>query len=336
MASPPAATSLTELPPELLSMVFEHIPVRDLFPSCFLICKSLLQVVDSEFSWRQRCYSSVSSCSSAPEKFSSEPEPEAEESSSWKATFREQHAMQWDLHHHTLPPQEAEAVRQEVEVAVQGSCAKPTLSGPKQNLFLCKRQVRWEKRGGRSSYVSVRSKVAFTPQSAQKQRSFEFMIKGYISTHVFGVGLVDDSWDCRLHAHVKGYHPRSWMWWSQKQCIHNIIGYGLESDQVKRHVKAGWERGDVIGVLVNFSEEKEDEFHRSITFFKNGEWMECIAIPPSVNRLWAAVTLYAFGDAVEIRSCRPYSIAAANLGEAKQELEASRAAAHAYELKMQQ
>ncbi|KAL6070021.1 hypothetical protein QOT17_007080 [Balamuthia mandrillaris] len=327
MASP--ATSLTELPPELLSMVFEHIQAKDLFPSCFLICKSLLQVVDSESSWRQRCYSSSSS--SSEENSGAE---EAAESSSWKATFREQHAMQWDLHHHTLPSQEAKAVKR--EVAVQGSCAAPILSGPEQNLFLCKRQVRWEQRGGMSSYVSVRSKVAFTPQSAQKQRSFEFVIKGYLSTHVFGVGLIDDSWDCRLHAHVKGYHPRSWMWWSQQQCIHNIIGYSLESDQVKRHVKAGWKQGDVIGVLVNFSEEEGDEFHRSITFFKNGEWMECIAIPPSVNRLWAAVTLYAFGDAVEIRSCRPYSIAAAKLAEAKQELEASRAAAHAYELKIQQ
>ncbi|KAL6069865.1 hypothetical protein QOT17_007182 [Balamuthia mandrillaris] len=105
------------------------------------------------------------------------------------------------------------------------------------------------------------------------------------------------------------------------------MGRWVESDRVKRNVKSGCQQGYIIGVLINFNEDEQDDFRRSIIFFKNGEWAE--SIPPSLHRLWAAITLLTDGDAVEIRPCRPYSISPAKLAEAKQELDASRSAVRA-------
>jgi len=56
------ASQLLQLDPELLATIMNFIDARDLFPSCFLVCKAILKATLDELAWQDRCRRDLQVC----------------------------------------------------------------------------------------------------------------------------------------------------------------------------------------------------------------------------------------------------------------------------------
>ena len=56
------ASQLLKLDPELLATIMNFIDTRDLFPSCFLVCKPILKATLDELAWQVRCRRDLQVC----------------------------------------------------------------------------------------------------------------------------------------------------------------------------------------------------------------------------------------------------------------------------------
>ncbi|KAL6075717.1 hypothetical protein QOT17_003414 [Balamuthia mandrillaris] len=308
--------SLLSLPVELLGLIMEHIRTSELYPNCFLVCKTLLEAVQQDEVWKRRCLRDLDL--SEQDLFHASATTPC---SSWQQVYKEHSDLfQWDPHHATL----SASARNELVSSLglhkqhfyegEGCTANDVtiLEDPSLNyeeeekktdeqepsncmLRINKRLVRWE---GLHSYVSVRTK---RPIRGARCVSLEFVIWDFTKTHNFGVGFITDNWDCRLNLHPNGIPKHSgWLWWNDEYCSHSICGEGTVPQT--RHVKIGWEEGDVLGATVDLLPRTSDRpFSRAIHFFKNGEWAESISLPADAECLWPAVKMYDSGDMVEVR-----------------------------------
>ncbi|KAL6075719.1 hypothetical protein QOT17_003416 [Balamuthia mandrillaris] len=304
---------LLALPVELLGLILDHIDTKELYPNCFLVCKTLLEALQQEQSWKRRCLRDLELSEDDPFLSGA--------STSWRQLYKNHSSIcEWDPKHATLP------IKQRSELtAALGLDSKNLYNGegsttlgvtiqadkpfePRQRckggsgstFKLYKGLARWE---GLHSYVSTRTKQ---PLRAGSCYSLEFEICNHQGPHNFGVGFITDNWDCRLNAHVEATPKQSgWLWWSEAYCTHNISGLQLPADfavEQTRHVTEEWKQGDVLGALVDLHPFATDRpFGHAVHFFKNSRWTESVALPLDVERLWPVVKLYDMGDTVELR-----------------------------------
>ncbi|KAL6044089.1 F-box/WD repeat-containing protein sel-10 [Balamuthia mandrillaris] len=297
---PPPSLALLDLPYEVLCLVLEYVPVRELLRGPALTCRLFRQAAYEDPAWRRRCEWDLGI---------EQPEEEEEpEEGKWRRTYALHAGMPWDPKHLTLSHADrAKLLLAAEEGGIGLSCNGASRVELGVNLFLenAQRRVRW---GGPPNHLSIRSQASF----AAGRHAFEFII-GKEGNHLFGVGLIDESWDCRLHAHLKSKIARSWFWWNAVGCQHTIVGRMDEyGKHIRREVTTAWGAGDRLGVLLNLDPLPQQpqnasqknlklfSFNRTIHFFKNGTWAESLALPDDVSRLWAAVTLYGIGDSVEL------------------------------------
>ncbi|KAL6075718.1 hypothetical protein QOT17_003415 [Balamuthia mandrillaris] len=329
--------SLLSLPVELLSLILECIDTKELYPNCFLVCKTLLEALQQEQAWKQRCLRDLDLSEEELLRISSS-DPKIT-TLSWQQVYRDHSSVfHWDPHHATLS--ETERTRlvsilgldendfytgegctaSEVTILDDPSLEYEPDSSDKQSsvLRINKRLVRWD---GRQRYVSVRTK---RPIRGDRCFLLEFVIHDFTNTHNFGVGFVTDNWDCRLNLHPNGTPKHSgWLWWNKASCSfvfllsvsissrlflmyailfvrHTICG--LTYSGYKRHVNTNWQKDDVLGAMVDLRQRTTGHpFGRAIHFFKNGEWAESVSLPAYVECLWPVTKMYDTGDMVEVR-----------------------------------
>ncbi|KAL6048161.1 hypothetical protein QOT17_021236 [Balamuthia mandrillaris] len=274
--------SLLELPKELLQLILEHIPTGELFPNVFLACRALLAVLQEDFSWQRRCLLDFAH------------EEQTEET--WLETYKTRCVGGWDLENTTRPPDLLKPLSPLPDGFSTHCYASPSVSS--DNVLFDKTSIRWT---GSCSYVMSRSKRSWSKGLA----CFDLVIRGHKGGHVYCVGVVDDTWDCANHCpRYSTTMPRSWVLWSQSQW-HDLQGSPFSPSLPSRVSSQDWAEGDTIGVMLDFRPKDETTKQgRTIYFFKNGQLLERIPMPPDVKRLWAAVQLYDNGDEVELRPRR--------------------------------
>ncbi|KAL6074232.1 hypothetical protein QOT17_004261 [Balamuthia mandrillaris] len=273
---------LDQLPTELLSLTFEFLETNELFPRCFLTCKAFLNAILDDYAWKERCARDLSLV-----------EPT---SPSWLQTYKE-NLLVWDPEHATLGVTEREALSQRLYgERKQGSSVASSVihSGENKNFFFNKNVVLWN---GPFGYVSARTKRCYAAGS----HKIAFEVVGFKGSHIFGLGLVDENWDCRLHAFATDTN-RSWCWCRQRGCSHAVTG--MDADSRERPGKSalpGWEVGDILVFWIQFeSNNKKDPFARTIRLYKNGQWCETIAMPQDLKKLWPVASLYGAGDSLKV------------------------------------
>ncbi|KAL6063524.1 hypothetical protein QOT17_011534 [Balamuthia mandrillaris] len=267
--------SMLELPHEILAYILSFIPTEELYPY-FVVCKRLLAAVKDEPTWQRRCAIELG-LQHLPEL-----------PSSWFQYYQD-NVYRWDPSHATRNYTERK------DLGAKGGRNVATEvhhSGPAKNFVIEGNTVCWN---GSTSYVSARSKRSFY----FGEQRIAFKIVHCKGGHVFGVGLVDQNWDCRLHEFVGT--RQSWCWNRTAGSSHSVTG--LASDSVRPHKDQlpGWEMGDTLIFLMNFNpDKKQDPFARTIRLYKNGEWHETIPMPSDVTHLWGVASLYNAGDTVSI------------------------------------
>ena len=127
MEQQPGSSGLLGLDQELLSSIISFIDTRDLFPSCFLICRALLSATLDELAWQRRCLCDL--------QISDPHETEEGEVFTWFNTYRGSHSLlpllsppqtnppllrienssAWDLEYCTLPTEPREALIEELK-----------------------------------------------------------------------------------------------------------------------------------------------------------------------------------------------------------------------------
>ncbi|KAL6068100.1 hypothetical protein QOT17_008348 [Balamuthia mandrillaris] len=283
--------SLLELPKELLQLILEHIPTVELFPNVFLACRALLAVLQEDFSWQRRCLLDF-----AQEELLEE---------TWLETYKTRCVGGWDPENTTRPPGRLKPLSPSPAgfFTSCGASASVCLEGPRANVLFNKNSIRWV---GSYSYVMSRSKRSWS----KGLNCFDLVIRGHKGGHVYCVGVVDDTWDCANHCpRYSTTMPRSWVLWSQSQW-YNLEGSAFTTAVPERTTSQDWKEGDVIGVMLDFrpKDETTKQQGRTIYFFKNGQLLERIPMPPDVEQLWAVVQLYNNGDEVELCPRQQFSL----------------------------
>jgi len=99
---------LPALPPELWTVIFSFLSIRELYPSCFVLSKAFLAAILDDRVWERRC------------KLDLNITERADNSPSWRETYEgytlfaslllttctDNVRVQWDLDSYTVPPEE--------------------------------------------------------------------------------------------------------------------------------------------------------------------------------------------------------------------------------------
>jgi len=142
-------------------------------------------------------------------------------------------------------------------------------------------------------YLSVRGNRSFS----SGKHSIEFVVLGKGHT-TFGVGVVNDSWECRAHcATTRDTKQQGYCYWSDGS-ICTEVGYVPLQWTIKRHTP--WGPNDLIGIKMVFSK-------RQVHFFNNGTLVYTLPMSEEEGRpLWPYVVFYGTNDAVRLAYKYPH------------------------------
>ncbi|KAL6074239.1 Halomucin [Balamuthia mandrillaris] len=177
----------------------------------------------------------------------------------------------WDPEHSTLTKEERQRLMKQDHDTGRCVAQEVVKSGPNQNFFIKGNIVEW---------------------LGQALRC-DFNVLQKTGEHIFGVGLVDKNWDCRIHDFVG--ERRSWCWCSRQRSSHSVTGLHKDSQYPEKKSLPGWTKGDKLQFVVDFNKKK-----RSIKLYKNKKACGTMSMPSDLNELWAVVSLYGPGDKVQL------------------------------------
>ncbi|KAL6055925.1 hypothetical protein QOT17_016440 [Balamuthia mandrillaris] len=190
-------THVLDLPVELLSLILSFIETKALYPS-LLVCDAFCKAALDENVWKLRCKHDLGIA-------------QADFHGHWRVTYKDA-ALSWDPSQATIPYQERRMANVGKENTKNNGAREVITAGPGQNLFVHNNNLRWMG----SLFLTMRGKQSLRKGRAQVNFKITATGKSFMT-----VGLVEDSWDCRLHAWRPDAIKRNWCWTNRKQYSHS-------------------------------------------------------------------------------------------------------------------
>ncbi|KAL6065915.1 hypothetical protein QOT17_009889 [Balamuthia mandrillaris] len=268
-----AELNVLDLPGELLSLILGFIETKALYPS-FLVCNAFCEAALDEHVWRLRCKNDLGI-------------DQADFHGNWCVTYKDA-LLSWDPSQATLPHKERVEYRlaNGMKSVNDDSAREVITSGPGQNLFIDNANLRWMG----SLFLSVRGKRSL--HKGRTQVNFKITATG---NSFMTIGLVEDSWDCRLHAWRPNAIKRNWCWTNRSLYSHSVDGNSNSSSEGRPHKKnlPEWSTGSFLSFIADFEA-------RTIELYCDKVLCERCKMPADLERLWPVAALYDSGNAVSL------------------------------------
>ncbi|KAL6059291.1 hypothetical protein QOT17_014277 [Balamuthia mandrillaris] len=207
---------MEELPVEVLSMVFGHVPTKELYPTCFLLSSTCLKAVLDESAWRARCEQDLGVSQLAQDK------------ASWFHNYRATNeapdsCLQWD----NEMPKKPHSFCWAREIGI---------TFPSADLVV------WPK--------TSESKQSFSSGVV----AVEFIIE-QCNEFTWGVGFIDECFDVGRRKFSHPHRKVCYTWCNKKFSTHTVTGSGT-GFALQREPLEGWKAGDVLGALLDFDKRE--------------------------------------------------------------------------------
>ncbi|KAL6075292.1 hypothetical protein QOT17_003699 [Balamuthia mandrillaris] len=256
--------NVLDLPVELLSLILSFIETKALYPS-FLVCNAFCEAALDENVWKLRCKHDFGIV-------------QVDVHGNWRVTYKDA-ALSWDPSQATIPYQERRMANVGKENTKDNGAREVITSGPGQNLFIDNNNLRWMG----SLFPTMRGKQSLRKGRAQVNFKIAATGKSFMT-----VGLVEDSWDCRLHAWRPDAIKRNWCWT-------NLDGNSDSSSEGRPHKKnlPQWGTGSLLSFVADFDA-------RTIELYRDKVLCERCKMPADVERLWPVAALYNRDNAITL------------------------------------